>query len=141
MEEKDLEFLNSFTEKLEKTVVDLCSADELLDGKMLEVEELDEKWRTSAPEYMAEAVPQIAEYPLAAIAWACYVGMGAAVCGISRGMSIRILRTGIQLWQSHAASTAWMSMLWSVWWVIRWMARLPASWSPLYASVPIQPTQ
>ena len=39
MEEKDLEFLNSFTEKLEKTVVDLCSADELLDGKMLEVEE------------------------------------------------------------------------------------------------------
>ena len=79
MEEKDLEFLNSFTEKLEKTVVDLCSADELLDSKMLEVEELDEKWRTSAPEYMAEAVPQIAEYPLAAIAWACYVGMGAAV--------------------------------------------------------------
>ena len=79
MKEKDLEFLNSFTEKLEKTVVDLCSADELLDGKMLEVEELDEKWRTSAPEYMAEAVPQIAEYPLAAIAWACYVGMGAAV--------------------------------------------------------------
>ena len=71
--------MNSFTEKLEKTVVDLCSADELLDGKMLEVEELDEKWRTSAPEYMAEAVPQIAEYPLAAIAWACYVGMGAAV--------------------------------------------------------------
>lgn len=70
--------MNSFTEKLEKTVVDLCSTDELLDGKMLEVEELDEKWRTSAPEYMAAAVPQIADYPLAAIAWACYVGMGAA---------------------------------------------------------------
>ena len=79
MEEKDLEFLNSFTEKLSKTVVDLCSADELLDGKMLEVEELDQKWHTSAPEYMAAAVPQIADYPLAAIAWACYVGMGAAV--------------------------------------------------------------
>lgn len=79
MEEKDLEFLNSFTEKLSKTVVDLCSADELLDGKMLEVEELDEKWHTSAPEYMAAAVPQIAQYPLAAIAWSCYVGMGAAV--------------------------------------------------------------
>ena len=39
MEEKDLEFLNSFTEKLTKTVVDLCTADQLLDGKMLEVEE------------------------------------------------------------------------------------------------------
>jgi hypothetical protein len=28
---------------------------------------------------MVDAVPQIAEYPSAAIAWACYVGMGAAV--------------------------------------------------------------
>ena len=35
MEEKDLEFLNSFTEKLEKTVVDLCSADELLDAPVV----------------------------------------------------------------------------------------------------------
>ena len=74
MEEKELEFLNSFTEKLEKTVVDLCSTDELLDGKMLEVEELNEKWRSSAPSYMADAVPEIAKYPLVAIAWAMYEG-------------------------------------------------------------------
>ena len=79
MEDKDREFLASFAEKLEKTLVDQCTADELLDGKILEVEELDEKWRTSAPEYMVDAVPQIAQYPAAAIAWACYVGMGAAV--------------------------------------------------------------
>ena len=79
MEDKDREFLASFAEKLEKTLVDQCTADELLDGKILEVEELDEKWRTSAPEYMVAAVPQIAQYPSAAIAWACYVGMGAAV--------------------------------------------------------------
>ena len=81
MEDKDREFLASFAEKLEKTLVDQCTADELLDGKLLEVEELDEKWRTSAPEYMVAAVPQIAQYPSAAIAWACYVGMGAAVLG------------------------------------------------------------
>ena len=79
MEDKDREFLASFAEKLEKTLVDQCTADELLDGKILEVEELEEKWRTSAPEYMVAAVPQIAQYPSAAIAWACYVGMGAAV--------------------------------------------------------------
>ena len=79
MEERDREFLASFAEKLEKTLVEQCTADELLDGKILEVEELDEKWRTSAPEYMVAAVPQIAEYPSAAIARACYVGMGAAV--------------------------------------------------------------
>ena len=79
MEEKDLEFLNSFTEKLSDTLVKQCTADKMLDGKMLLVEELNEKWRTSAPEYMVAAVPQIAQYPSAAIAWACYVGMGAAV--------------------------------------------------------------
>ena len=79
MEDKDREFLASFAEKLEKTLVDQCTADQLLDGKILEVEELDEKWNGLAPEYMAAAVPQIAEYPLAAIAWAAYVGMGAAV--------------------------------------------------------------
>ena len=79
MEQKELEFLNSFTEKLADTLVKQCTADKMLDGKMLLVEELNEKWRTSAPEYMVDAVPQIAEYPSAAIAWACYVGMGAAV--------------------------------------------------------------
>ena len=79
MEEKDLAFLNSFTEKLSDTLVKQCTVDGVLDGKMLMVEELNEKWRTSAPEYMVDAVPQIAEYPSAAITWACYVGMGAAV--------------------------------------------------------------
>ncbi len=79
MEEKDLELLNTFAENLSKAVVKQCTDDKLLDGQMLTVEELNEKWRSSAAEYMAVAVPQIAEYPLAAIAWACYMGMGAAV--------------------------------------------------------------
>ena len=79
MEDKDREFLNSFADKLADTLVKQCTADGMLDGKMLLVEELNDKWRTSAPEYMVDAVPQIAEYPSAAIAWACYVGMGAAV--------------------------------------------------------------
>lgn len=50
----------------------------LLKGELLFVEELEERWRTSAPEYMAAAVPQIAEYPAVAIAWAGYLGVGAA---------------------------------------------------------------
>ena len=41
MEDKDREFLASFAEKLEKTLVDQCTADQLLDGKILEVEELE----------------------------------------------------------------------------------------------------
>jgi len=79
METKDFEFLNGFAEKLSETLVGQCTSCGMLDGKMLTVDELGEKWRTSAPGYMAAAVPQIADYPSAAIAWACYVGMGAAV--------------------------------------------------------------
>ena len=79
METKDLEFLDSFSRKLAKTLIEQCTTDGVLDGELYTVEELDEKWQALAPEYMAAAVPQIAEYPLAAIAWAAYVGMGAAV--------------------------------------------------------------
>lgn len=79
METKDFEFLNGFAAKLSDALVAQCTAEGMLDGKMLLVGELDDKWHSSAPEYMAAAVPQIAEYPSAAIAWACYVGMGAAV--------------------------------------------------------------
>lgn len=79
MDTKDLEYLDSFAAKLSQALVAQCTSAGMLDGRMLEVEELDAKWRTSAPEYMADAVPQIAEYPSAAVAWACYVGMGSAV--------------------------------------------------------------
>ncbi len=79
MDTKDHEYLDAFEQRVSKALVESCTADGLLEGQMLEVEELDEKWRTSAPEYMAAAVPQIADYPSAAVAWAFYMGMGAAV--------------------------------------------------------------
>lgn len=79
MDTKDHEYLDAFEKRMTQALVESCSADGLLDGQMLEVEELDGKWRTSAPEYMAAAVPQIAGYPAAAVAWAGYMGMGAAV--------------------------------------------------------------
>lgn len=79
MDTKDHEYLDAFEKRMTQAVVESCSADGLLEGQMLEVEDLDGKWRTSAPEYMAAAVPQIAEYPSAAVAWAGYMGMGAAV--------------------------------------------------------------
>lgn len=64
---------------MRKTLTDHLSQRKWLDGRLLEVEELNEKWRSSAPSYMADAVPEIAKYPLVAIAWAMYEGMGAAV--------------------------------------------------------------
>ncbi len=49
METKDFEFLDKFAEKLSEALVGQCTADGMLDGKMLTVDELNEKWRASAP--------------------------------------------------------------------------------------------
>lgn len=72
------EYLLGYEEKLTEILVERCTAKGFLDGRLLEVEELDEKWKLMAPEYMVDAVPQFTPYPAVAIAWAAYVGMGLA---------------------------------------------------------------
>ena len=79
MTEQQHDILNRYEESLRKALTERLSSTGWLDGRFLEVEELNEKWRSSAPSYMADAVPEIAKYPLVAIAWAMYEGMGAAV--------------------------------------------------------------
>lgn len=79
MTEQQHDILKRYEESLRKSITDFLSEGKWLDGRLLEVEELNDKWRTSAPSYMADAVPEIAKYPLVAIAWAMYEGMGAAV--------------------------------------------------------------
>ena len=79
MTEQQHELLNRYEEGLRDTLTKHLTEKKALDGRFLEVEELNEKWRTSAPSYMADAVPEIGKYPLVAIAWAMYEGMGAAV--------------------------------------------------------------
>ena len=79
MTEQQYELLSKYEEGLRKTLTDHLTELKMLDGRFLEVEELNEKWRSSAPSYMADAVPEIAKYPLVAIAWAMYEGMAAAV--------------------------------------------------------------
>lgn len=79
MTEQQHELLNRYEEGLRKMVTDYLSEQHELEGQLLEVEELKEKWKSSAPSYMADAVPEIPKYPLVAIAWAMYEGMGAAV--------------------------------------------------------------
>ena len=79
MTEQQHDILNRYEESLRKALTERLSSTGWLDGRFLEVEELNEKWRSSAPSYMADAVPEIAKYPLVAIAWAMYEGMGLAV--------------------------------------------------------------
>lgn len=73
------EYLQNFEKSLAEQLMKMLSDKKLLGGYTYEVEELTELWHRCAPDYMADAVPQIADYPLAAIAWAAYFGAGAAV--------------------------------------------------------------
>ncbi|MFR9649484.1 MAG: hypothetical protein SNJ33_00725 [Rikenellaceae bacterium] len=75
----DIDYLESFENQLLERLLKEVSDQGLLNGELLASEDLDEKWKSSAPEYMAAAVPQINEFPLAAIAWAGYFGIGAAI--------------------------------------------------------------
>ena len=79
MNERDSQYLAQYEHRLAEDLLRQMSDEGILEGQLLSAEELDEAWRRSAPEYMAAAVPQIASYPLVAIAWAAYVGIGAAV--------------------------------------------------------------
>ena len=73
------EYLQNFEKGVAEQLTKYLSDKKLIGGYTFEVEELAEMWHRCAPDYMADAVPQIADYPLAAIAWAAYFGAGAAV--------------------------------------------------------------
>ncbi|MFI3305428.1 MAG: hypothetical protein R3Y68_02805 [Rikenellaceae bacterium] len=79
MDRSKLEYLDQFEERLQESLLRQLTSAGALEGQLLAAEELDAKWATTAPAYVAAAVPQIAEYPSAAIGWAAYVGIGAAV--------------------------------------------------------------
>ena len=66
-----------FVENLKKELIKLCSDRGFLNGQFYDIAELQKCWHDSAPQYMADSVPEIAHYPTVAIAWACFYGMGA----------------------------------------------------------------
>ena len=76
--EIDKEYLQRYedelTQKLLRQAHDLrCGAEQLY-----HTEDLEEMWHKIAPQYMVDAVPEIAQYPTVAIAWAGYIGMAVA---------------------------------------------------------------
>lgn len=80
MEPKELQYLDQFEGKLQVELLRLCTEGGYADGVLLETEDLDELWNKLAPNYMADAVPEIPSYPMVAIAWASYLGLAGA-CG------------------------------------------------------------
>lgn len=71
-------YLGRFETKLEEDLLRLCTSYKILSGTLLGSEDIDSHWQKLAPEYMADAVPQIADYPTVSVAWAAYLGMAVA---------------------------------------------------------------
>ena len=78
MEANDKIYLDEFEAKLTEALLRLCEEYKMLDGVLLATDDIDDYWRVVAPEYMADAVPQVAAYPTVSVAWAAYLGMGVA---------------------------------------------------------------
>ena len=74
----DYEFLNNFETTLQQNLLKLCTDRGVLEGVLLESADIEQRWHDFAPEYMVDAVKEIAQYPSVALVWAAYLGMGVA---------------------------------------------------------------
>ena len=71
-------YLENFESRLMNELLKICTQYRMLEGTLLSTEDIDARWHDIAPEYVADAVPNIADYPTVAIAWAGYVGLAVA---------------------------------------------------------------
>ena len=74
----DIGFLNRFEEKILVELLRVCTSHRMLSGTLLATDDISEHWDTLAPEYVADAVCQIADYPTVSVAWAGYLGLAVA---------------------------------------------------------------
>lgn len=72
------EYLTQFENSLQEELLRLCTSAGLLNGQLLTSDDIDTRWRELAPEYMADAVPQVRDYPTVSVAWAAYLGLAVA---------------------------------------------------------------
>ena len=78
MDDKQIEYLNRYEESLALQLTELCTEMRFMNGQLFRTDDIEAIWTRCAPEYMADAVPNIAQYPSAALAWAAYFGMAVA---------------------------------------------------------------
>ena len=71
-------FYNMFESRMEQDLLKICRNQGMLENHLLQSDDINEKWNSYAPEYMAQSVKEIADYPTVAIAWAAYIGMAVA---------------------------------------------------------------
>ena len=76
--EENTKYYEVYEENLQREILKMCTSLGMLDGELLSSEDIDHKWKEWAPEYIAEALPEVNTYPEFAIACAGYAGMAVA---------------------------------------------------------------
>ena len=76
--EENTQYFDTYEENLLREILRMCTSLGMLDGELLASEDIDHKWKEWAPEYIAEALPEVNTYPDFAIACAGYAGMAVA---------------------------------------------------------------
>ena len=71
-------YLENFEDRLQQELLRLCTNYKFLTGTLLATDDIDDYWQVLAPEYIADAVEQVQEYPTVSVAWAAYLGMAVA---------------------------------------------------------------
>lgn len=75
---EDSLYYNMYQDSLERDLLKICTGRGMLEGMLLQSQDLDDKWNAIAPEYIADGVKEIAAYPTVSVAWAAYIGMAVA---------------------------------------------------------------
>ena len=75
---EDIRYFDTYENNLQQEILRVCTSLGMLDGELLNSEDIDQKWKEWAPEYIAEALPEVNSYPEFAIACAGYAGMAVA---------------------------------------------------------------
>lgn len=68
--EENTKYYEVYEENLQREILKMCTSLGMLDGTLLASEDIDQKWKEWAPEYIAEALPEVNAYPEFAIACA-----------------------------------------------------------------------
>lgn len=73
------EYLQHYEERLQQDLLRMLqSQSHLPQGPLPQTPDITERWHDLAPAYCADAVKEIAQYPLVALGWAMYLGMAMA---------------------------------------------------------------
>ncbi len=72
--------MEDYRQNIGSELLRIATEHRLLDGKLLQSPDIGEKWRSMAPEFLADAVGEFNSYPEVVLAWAAYLGAAIAAC-------------------------------------------------------------